>query len=458
MTESERIVIAVAGRSNVGKTSLIRTILKSPIGEVADRADVTLQVSENHDSLQATFVDTPGIRHAKSYNLFRAIGGNDPNATFTEEIKRDVGADNAAIVAIQKSNVVIYVCDLSVVPDVNFLEELKMVKTIKHEVIGILNQQQKLRKSYDGDDTRVSERVKLWRDALTNQKIDKQVLFDCHYDSYLRVSEIYAGVESLLPVKDKPIFADGVRKFQERERGIRQKSLCYLYSMLQSLTTPSTAPVSQMLPSQHRQKLEEAAIAAIADFKENVEILFSTASGNPNWSLEVLMEHIRLNPRLNKTGRLEAGAKGVTVGGALSYAIGAFVGFCVGGVPMALMCAKAAGAVGAAIGTAGCFISEGDVQQASISDAKVGDFLFNGVVEIWGHSVMGFSRDRRLADSEMREIRSWVQDSYDKSSLLEFSKSLPNRDPFIDAGMELLAELEVRWDAKRQSFLNASGG
>ena len=47
--------LTVAAHTNVGKTTLVRTLLKRDIGEVADRPHVT-EAAERH-----TLLDTPGL-------------------------------------------------------------------------------------------------------------------------------------------------------------------------------------------------------------------------------------------------------------------------------------------------------------------------------------------------------------------------------------------------------------
>jgi GTPase SAR1 family protein len=47
------VSLSVAAHTNVGKTTLVRTLLKRDIGEVADRAHVT-ELAERH-----TLIDTP---------------------------------------------------------------------------------------------------------------------------------------------------------------------------------------------------------------------------------------------------------------------------------------------------------------------------------------------------------------------------------------------------------------
>lgn len=68
---TDQIRITIAGHTNVGKTTLIRTLMKTSVGEVRDSANVTKKGEAHfYKGLQATFVDTPGFRFADICNLY----------------------------------------------------------------------------------------------------------------------------------------------------------------------------------------------------------------------------------------------------------------------------------------------------------------------------------------------------------------------------------------------------
>ncbi len=77
--------IAVVGHTNSGKTTLIRTLLRRPVGEVDDRANVTqLAGAQEFEDFYAKLVDTPGFQNAGGYLAFlkmRETYGDDAAKT-----------------------------------------------------------------------------------------------------------------------------------------------------------------------------------------------------------------------------------------------------------------------------------------------------------------------------------------------------------------------------------------
>ncbi|MFW6359873.1 MAG: GTPase, partial [Chroococcales cyanobacterium] len=131
------IQIAVAGHTNVGKTTLIRTFTRQPVGEVGDLANVT-QIGELYfyDSLQANFIDTPGFQYP---SIALDYLDSQPLSQRNEE---KIKFDKEAIKYIEESNIVLYVGNLSIVPDDTHKDEIDVVLKIKPKVVGILNQYQ----------------------------------------------------------------------------------------------------------------------------------------------------------------------------------------------------------------------------------------------------------------------------------------------------------------------------
>ena len=106
--------IVVAGHTNVGKTTLIRTLIKAAIGVVADRANVT-QVSEEHryeeleyNGMQAIFVDTPGFQVAGELLRILQSRERDPDYEIPDDIDpAELKYDELALESIRNSDVVL---------------------------------------------------------------------------------------------------------------------------------------------------------------------------------------------------------------------------------------------------------------------------------------------------------------------------------------------------------------
>jgi GTP-binding protein Era len=113
--------VAVVGRPNVGKSTLINALMGQPITAVSPRPQTTrrqqLGILTN-DLAQIIFTDTPGVHHAK-HKL-----GNYMN----EE----------AVLALEDSDVILFIVDGSVEPDAEDVLLADILKELKHDVPVIL--------------------------------------------------------------------------------------------------------------------------------------------------------------------------------------------------------------------------------------------------------------------------------------------------------------------------------
>ena len=113
---TSNITIGLAGHTNVGKTTLIRTFTKTTFGEVHDRRNVTKYAEiKRYDALQATFVDCPGFQNANLLLTYWKVKEIDPEAaskvlaTFPKE---QIIYDERAMEAITSCDIVLYVATL----------------------------------------------------------------------------------------------------------------------------------------------------------------------------------------------------------------------------------------------------------------------------------------------------------------------------------------------------------
>jgi hypothetical protein len=101
--DPDRLRIAIAGRANAGKTTLVRTLLRSPVGEVADRANVT-KWPEYYidDALGVVFIDCPGFQDAGAYRAYRLLRERNPEAAEDLRDGADFSYEQRAMEAIGK--------------------------------------------------------------------------------------------------------------------------------------------------------------------------------------------------------------------------------------------------------------------------------------------------------------------------------------------------------------------
>ena len=150
----EKIVLSLISHTNAGKTTLLRTLLRQDIGEIGDRAHVTVEskpyemIRTEDDSSVLELWDTPGFgaNLAKLASRLRRqknpIGWimhqvwdrrKDPSLFYSQEALRNVQ---------NQADVVLYVIDMSQKPEqVGYVDaEMEVLSLLDKPIIAVLNQ------------------------------------------------------------------------------------------------------------------------------------------------------------------------------------------------------------------------------------------------------------------------------------------------------------------------------
>lgn len=150
----EKIVLSLISHTNAGKTTLLRTLLREDIGEIGDRAHVTVEskpyelIRNDDGSGTLELWDTPGF----GANLAKLAGRlrrqknpigwimhqvwdrrQDPSLFFSQQALRNVQ---------EEADVVLYIIDMSQKPEqVGYVDaEMEVLSLLGKPVIAILNQ------------------------------------------------------------------------------------------------------------------------------------------------------------------------------------------------------------------------------------------------------------------------------------------------------------------------------
>jgi len=182
-TESKdnEIVISLVSHTNVGKTALARTLLRQDVGEVADRAHVTV-VSEAHTLIEkgnysARLWDTPGFGSNLAKLAKRLKNSKNPVGWILHQFwdkNRDesLWCSQEAIRNIQSdADVVLYLVDASQSPStIGYVDlEMQILDWIGKPVLVLLNQVGK------PDPERIRDEEKEWRKHLRDHDVVKGV-------------------------------------------------------------------------------------------------------------------------------------------------------------------------------------------------------------------------------------------------------------------------------------------
>lgn len=225
--ESNLIRIGFAGRTNSGKTATIRTLMRKAVGVVANKPNVTREAEDYtadnsgvYIGIQAVFVDCPGFQMASLSRHFLD--------KFDDLLKIDPKAiyDVRAIKALREVDVIVYVADLSNVPDDSYINEIELIKSLGISCVIVLN---KFRKTFEeGNRTSAAEMIAQWRAKLREICHFAVIQLDAHWEKPSQVKELYRLISNSLKKDRNVLFEEGLRKFYV---GTRKNRSRYSYSI-----------------------------------------------------------------------------------------------------------------------------------------------------------------------------------------------------------------------------------
>jgi len=212
--EARTVALSLIAHTNVGKTTLARTLLQRDIGEVRDEAHVT-QAAERHTMIEAAtgerleLWDTPGF--GDSLRLARRLeqAGN-PIGWFLAEVWdrfRDRGfwmSQRAMRNVVEQADAVLYLVDASQPPEAQgYLDaELRVLDLIGKPVIVLLNQ---LGAPLPEAETRAE--TERWRRRLAKAGCVRDVLaLDAFTRCWVQEDRLLDRLEPVLPAAKRPVF------------------------------------------------------------------------------------------------------------------------------------------------------------------------------------------------------------------------------------------------------------
>ncbi|WP_341738244.1 GTPase domain-containing protein [Microcoleus sp. CAWBG640] len=417
---SQNISIAVVGHTNTGKTTLIRTLMKTSIGEVGDSANVTKKgQSYFFEGLQATFIDTPGFQYASNVMMYLDSLNENPEFKMPQSWQEKMVYDMNAIASIESSDLVLYVASLSVVPDDSYKDEIAIIKKKCSKVVAVINQYKKQLEA--SDKISVENRVAQWKNMFREHSINDVIVFDAHWDNPVKVKGIYDSILNILDCEEKSRFTEGLKRFNERQSEIR-KEACNLLSVFiiepyqgkPILTIPKAEFNNEHKREIAKEKIADKIDSSFAAFIYNITYLYKVAAENPTTPKEQLgldfqTDHNWMN-RLSMGSGLAAVAAGffsfsmAVVGAGVVGVLSGGAGI-VGG---AIAGAQIGASVGAALGSFAVFYEEQDTVNINIEVEQMRTILVKAIALIWGSSNNGYGRGRYLTANEGEQIEKQI--------------------------------------------------
>lgn len=211
--QKSQIALSLISHTNIGKTTLARTLLRKDIGLVADRAHVTLEnqkytvlETETGESLQLW--DTPGFPNCQKI-LSRLQGAKNPILRILTEVwdrfrdRPSWCAQQAVLNVQQEADVVLYLVNATEEPNMAgyIAPELQLLEWIGKPVIVLLNQ------TGPPKDREAQQRLEQpWKDYFARYGFIRGVhSLDAFSRCWVQEGVLFETIQSLLPPDDRQL-------------------------------------------------------------------------------------------------------------------------------------------------------------------------------------------------------------------------------------------------------------
>ena len=229
----QRIALSLVSHTNVGKTTLARTLLQRDIGEVRDEAHVTMK-AEGHlmidtpagDRLELW--DTPGFGDSVRLAKRLAQAGN-PIGWFMSEVwdrfrDRPFWSSQRAVRhVLDRADVVLYLVNASEAPDdaAHLDAELQVLTLVGKPIIVLLNQLG----PPQPPEAELAQ-AQRWREALARHALVREVIaLDAFARCWVQEQRLLHSVGQVLPATQRAAFERLRQAWQQRARETWQQSM-----------------------------------------------------------------------------------------------------------------------------------------------------------------------------------------------------------------------------------------
>ena len=238
-----RIHLSLVSHTNIGKTTLARTLLSRDIGIIADRAHVTetpddYVLARNAEGGELILWDTPGFGNSVSLAK-RLAGRKNPVGWFLAEVwdrvaNKTLWLNQQARKHVKDvSSVVLYLVNASELPQTApyVKAEMQILEWIGKPVIVLLNQMGEPRPA-------ASERadVERWQEAMTEYPIVSSVLpMDAFARCWVQEFTLFDYIAKALAPEQQPVFEALCESWSRQRRAAYGASIRAIKSYFEQL-------------------------------------------------------------------------------------------------------------------------------------------------------------------------------------------------------------------------------
>ncbi len=209
------INLSIVSHTNIGKTTLTRTLLSRDVGEIADRAHVTVTcdpytLAKTEDGSELILWDTPGFGNSVALAK-RLEGRSNPLGWFMSEVwdravNKSQWINQQALLHVKDTtSVVLYLVNADQLPDATpyVPAEMQILEWLGKPVIVLLNQLGEPKSAREENQITAK-----WKNALAGFPIVRDVLaMDAFARCWVQEYALFDAVEAALSDDLKPTFA-----------------------------------------------------------------------------------------------------------------------------------------------------------------------------------------------------------------------------------------------------------
>ena len=379
----DSLVIAIAGQTNTGKTTLARTLLRREVGLVHDRPNVTESAAFHADSeIGITIVDTPGFQQSGAYKSYLLALEHSKEGAEAIRAQSNFSYEENALGALRQSDIAIYVIALDSIPKAEHTTEVELIKGVV-PVVAVFNKRVSMNRA-DGVPF-VNERMRLWRTALKPLDV-ACVEYDAHVASPEALTNVLSLIKSTLPAEKSVSVERFIRKRDTRRRSQRSSIAGRLAEDLMKLRGEKVTVAiakSAFIEARRKGRVESLASSAL---KEPVRECM-------NESLKEFLRHCSEEFKFQTLGKQEVGLEAKETGTSFSPGSGAAAaGYGFGGALVGMQVGATTGAIVAGVlgflfgGPAGAAAAAGAVSLWGAGVGAVGGAAVGATVGLQGDS------------------------------------------------------------------------
>ncbi len=227
------VTLSLISHTNVGKTTLARTLLRRDIGEVFDQPHVTDECEEHvllqtGDGIELKLWDTPGF--GDSYRLWKRLEKSDTalgkfvSGVWDRFADRPFWCSQQAILNVRdQADIVLYLANCAEGPDeAGYVEpEMQILEWLGKPVIVLLNQM-----GDPGDAAQEAREIRAWREKLASVSVVRETMvFDAFARCWAQEMALWRAVRNALPELEAAAMDGVIETWMESQRRLLRRSV-----------------------------------------------------------------------------------------------------------------------------------------------------------------------------------------------------------------------------------------